>query len=122
MKKIQLALIAIAVFTIVLVVNSLVRNVPSSKNSPKMENLPPREVDMQINDVYYEQINQDGFKEWELNADSAQFFKKENKIVLHELTVTLFSDKGKAYKLVADEGELHTDSKDVVVSGNVRFF
>ena len=112
-------LIAIAFTTLILVMVALVRNSRPPDNSKKLENLPPRGVEMQLDNVHYEQVNQHGFKEWELNADTAQFFRGENKIVLQSLTATFFSNEGKMYTLIADKGELYTDSNNVNVSGNV---
>jgi LPS export ABC transporter protein LptC len=74
---------------------------------------------MQLGNVHYEQTNQDAFKEWELNAHSAQYFKNENKIVLQSITLTFYSDDGKRYNLTAERGELYTDSRNLKVSGNV---
>ena len=85
----------------------------------QLANLPPQGVDMQLGNVHYEQTNQDAFKEWELNAHSAQYFKNENKIALQSITLTFHSDEGTVYKLSADQGELYTDSNDVKVHGNV---
>jgi LPS export ABC transporter protein LptC len=119
MKKIQFILIAIAFTTLILVIVALVRNSRPPDNSKHLANLPSRGVEMQLDNVHYEQINQHGFKEWELDALSAQFFRSENKIVLQSLTATFFSNEGKIYTLVAEKGELYTDSKNVKVSGNV---
>jgi len=119
MKKIQFILIAVAFTTLILVIVALVRNARPPDNVKHLENLPPTGVEMQLDNVHYEQINEQGFKEWELDAHTAQFFKGENKIVLQSLTATFFSAEGKTYKLVADHGELYTDSKNVNVSGNV---
>ena len=69
--------------------------------------------------VHYEQTNKDTFKEWELNAQSAQYFKNENKIVLQSIALTFYSDEGKRYNLTAEQGELYTDSNDLKVFGNV---
>jgi LPS export ABC transporter protein LptC len=110
MKKIQFILIAIAFTTLILVIVALVRNSRPPDNSKHLANLPSRGVEMQLDNVHYEQINQHGFKEWELDA---------NKIVLQSLTATFFSNEGKIYTLVAEKGELYTDSKNVKVSGNV---
>ena len=119
MKKIQFILIAIAFFTVILVMVSLVRNTPPPEKAKPMENLPPQGVAMQLSNVHYEQIDQHGNKEWALEAQSAQVFNEENKIVLKKLDVIFYSAKGEGFTLVADQGELYTDSKDVAVSGNV---
>ena len=119
MKKIQFILIAIAFFTVILVMVSLVRNTSPPENTKPMENLPPQGVAMQLSNVHYEQIDQHGFKEWALDAQSAQVFEAEKKVALKKLEVIFFSDEEKGFTLVADQGELYTDSKDVIVSGNV---
>jgi LPS export ABC transporter protein LptC len=82
-------------------------------------NLPPKGVNMQIDNIHYEQTNQNAFKEWELDAESAQYFNNEKKIALQSIVATFFSNEGKVYKLTAKSGELYTDSKDVKVSGDV---
>ncbi len=119
MKKIKFILITIALLTFILVMAALVRNSLIQHDFRQPDNLPPEGVDMQLDNVHYEQTDQDASKEWELNAESAQYFKGENRIVLQSIELTFFSKEGKAYKLTADNGELYTDSKDVRVSGNV---
>ena len=119
MKKIKFILITIALLIFILVMAALVRNSLIQHDFRQPDNLPPEGVDMQLDNVHYEQTDQDVSKEWELNAESAQYFKDENRIVLQSIELTFFSKEGKVYKLTADNGELYTDSKDVKVSGNV---
>ncbi len=119
MRKIQFILIAIACFTVILVMVFLVRNTLTPEKSKPVENLPPQGVAMQLSKVHYEQIDQQGFKEWTLDAQSAQMFEEEKKIALNSLKVIFFSAEDKGFTMVADHGELHTNSKDVTVSGNV---
>ncbi len=104
MKKIQFILIAIAFFTVILVMVSLVRNTSPPENTKPMENLPPQGVAMQLSNVHYEQIDQHGFKEWALDAQSAQVFEAEKKVALKKLEVIFFSDEEKGFTLVADQG------------------
>jgi len=119
MKKVKFVLMAIASLTLILVMIALIRNSLVPHDSRRLDTLPPKGVDMQIDDIHYEQTDQNAAKEWELNAKSAQYFKGENKIVLRSIELTFFSGEGNVYKLTADNGELYTDSKDVKVSGNV---
>lgn len=119
MKKIRYILLAAASLTFILVMVALIRNALIPNDVKLLENLPLPGVNMQINSIHYEQTNQHAFKEWELDAQSAQYFKKENKIVLQSIEVTFFSNEGKVYKLTAKHGELHTDSRDIKVSGEV---
>ena len=99
--------------------SALVRNFLMPRDLKPLDNLPPQGLSMQINNIHYEQTNQDAFKEWELDAQTAQYFKDENKFALQSIEVTFFSNKEKVYKLTADRGEFYTDSKDIEVSGNV---
>ena len=94
MKRIQFVLIAIAFLTVVLIMVALMRNATNSP-PPKPVDLPPRGVDMQLENIHYEQTNQDAFKEWELDATSAQYFKSEERIALSAIQVTFFSNEGK---------------------------
>jgi LPS export ABC transporter protein LptC len=119
MKKIRYILLAVASLTFILIMVALVRNFLTPHDSKPLENLPPRGVSMQISNIHYEQTNQNAFKEWELDAQSAQYFRGENKIVLRSIALAFFSDEGKVYKLTADYGDLFTDSSDIKVSGNV---
>lgn len=119
MKKIQYILLAAASLTFILVMVALVRNSLIPGDSKPLENVLQQGVNMQIDNIHYEQTNQSAFKEWELDAKSAQYFKDENKIALQSIVVTFFSNEGKAYKLTAEYGELYTDSKDFEVSGDV---
>ena len=118
MKRIQFVLIAIAFLTLVLVMVALMRNTTNSP-PPKPVDIPPRGVDMQLENIHYEQTNQDAFKEWELDATSAQYFKSEERIALSAIRVTFFSNEGKIYKLSAESGEIYTNSQDVKVTGDV---
>ena len=119
MKKVRFFLIAIASLTFILIVVAVVRNFLIPSASKQLDNLPPQGVDMQLGNIHYEQTNKDAFKEWELNAQAAQYFKNESKVAFQSITLTFYSNAGKVYKLSADHGELYTDSKDVKVHGNV---
>ncbi|MBW1838360.1 MAG: LPS export ABC transporter periplasmic protein LptC [Deltaproteobacteria bacterium] len=119
MKRIRYILLAVSSLVFILVMVALVRNFLTPRDLKPLENLPPQGVSMQINDIHYEQTNQDAFKEWELDAQSAQYYKDENKFALQSIEVNFFSSKGKVYKLTAERGEFYTDSKDIKVSGKV---
>lgn len=118
MKNAKRILIAIAFLTLILLMVALVRNSLVPHESKPSDPLPPKGLDMQIGDIHYEQTDKNASKEWELDAKSAQYFKGENKIALHSIELTFFSDKGKVF-VTADDGELYTDSKDVNLSGHV---
>ena len=119
MKRVRFALIAIALLMLGLVAVSLLRNALTPRQQPRPDNLPPPGVDMQLDKVHYEQIDEEGRREWELNARAAQYQKDKKKVELQAITVTFFSEEGNTYKLAADRGQLFTESQDVSLSGNV---
>ena len=60
-----------------------------------------------------------GKKEWELDADSADYNETENKIVLTGVSIVFhMKDNQKAW-ITADSGIMDNQSKNAVVSGNV---
>jgi LPS export ABC transporter protein LptC len=120
MKKIRYILLAAASLTFILVMGALVRNALTPPLAKPVGNAPPPGVNVQIDKIHYEQTDRNAKKEWELDAQSAQYFKESNKIVFKSLVAIFFSAQGKMYKLTADHGELSTDSKDVKMSGNVE--
>jgi LPS export ABC transporter protein LptC len=119
MKRIRRALIAVALLVLVLVAVPLVRDALSPRKQQRPEGLPPPGVDMRLDKVHYEQIDQDGRREWELFAKAAQYEKDNKKVALSSINVSFFSKEGAVYKLSADRGELCTESQDVSLTGNV---
>jgi len=61
----------------------------------------------------------DGQKEWELEADSAQYFKGDNLTVFENVKVIFYSKNGVNYTLIGREGKLRNDSKDMDIVGDV---
>ena len=60
-----------------------------------------------------------GEKEWELEADRAEIYEREGKTIVQKLKIK-FYDQGKITSiLTAREGELHSPSGDMKVSGDV---
>ncbi len=119
MKRVRRALIAVALLILVLVAVPLVREALSPKKQQRPEGLPPPGVDMRLDKVHYEQIDQDGRREWELFAKAAQYEKDNKKVALSSISVSFFSKEGAVYKLSADRGELCTETQDVSLTGNV---
>jgi len=60
-----------------------------------------------------------GEKKWELEADRAEIYKREGKTIVQKLKIK-FYDQGKITSvLIAREGELHSQSGDMEVRGDV---
>jgi len=60
-----------------------------------------------------------GKKEWELEADRAEIYRREGKTIVQKLKIK-FYDQGKITSIVtARQGELHSESGDMEVRGDV---
>ncbi len=78
------------------------------------------DADIKLNEVLYNTVNKDNFKDWDLKADTAKYFKDENKVVLENLTVSLYRPDGKTYYLTGKHGELDMDSRNIKIKGMVQ--
>lgn len=75
-------------------------------------------ADIRIEKARYVETK-DGKKEWELEADSAQYFKSDNLIIFDNVKVTFYSKGGMSYTIKGKQGRLRNDTKDIDISGAV---
>ncbi len=75
-------------------------------------------ADIRIEKARYVETK-NGRKEWELEADSAQYFKNDNLTVFGNVKVVFYSQKGVNYTLTGREGKLRNDTKDMDIAGDV---
>ena len=75
-------------------------------------------ADIRIEKARYTETK-DGQKEWELEADSAQYFKNDNLTAFENVKVIFYSKNGANYTLTGREGRLRNDSRDMDIVGNV---
>ena len=75
-------------------------------------------ADIRIEKARYVETR-DGRKEWELEADSAQYFKSDNLTVFENVKVIFYSQNGMNYILEGKKGRLRNDTKDIDVFGDV---
>ncbi len=61
-----------------------------------------------------------GRVEWRLSADTVRYINEEKKAVFRAVDITFFTQNDEEIRLVAREGELHTDSQDIHISGDVQ--
>lgn len=76
-------------------------------------------ADIKIEKARYVETR-DGRKEWELEADSAQYFKDDAVTVFENVKVVFYSTSGISYVLKGDRGRLKNDSKNMEISGHVE--
>lgn len=75
-------------------------------------------ADIRIEKARYVETK-NGRKDWELEADTAQYFKNDNLTVFENVRVVFYSQNGANYTLTGREGRLRNDSKDMDIVGNV---
>ena len=78
-------------------------------------------ADLYIRDFHFTEVG-DPDTTWNIRADSARYMRNENVAVLEHVTVKMTRSDGAIYHLKGDEGQFHTDSKDMIISGNVQIF
>jgi len=78
----------------------------------------PENMDVSLNRIHHV-ATRDGVKQWMLDAESAQYQKRDNKTVFKEVSVSFFLKDGKTMHLTSRDGLLLTDTKDMEVWGDV---
>ncbi len=79
-----------------------------------------KNVDIEIENF---KVTHDGMgdKDWEIKAKQAQVNKKENKIKLTDVNVTLNMNESRQSTISADSGTINRETKDINLEGNVKF-
>jgi LPS export ABC transporter protein LptC len=72
-----------------------------------------------LTEVAYSTTNKDNFKEWDLNAQSAQYFQGEKRVILEDVIVNLYRPDGKTYHIKGTRGEFNTESRNISMQGNI---
>jgi len=78
----------------------------------------PDKVDVQVRDVRYTEVG-DPDALWEIRADTATYMKEDNLSLFDNIRVKLVTTGGRVYRMTADRGSFHTDTKNIEMSGNV---
>jgi len=78
----------------------------------------PFKADLSIGEVH-QIATRNGRKEWHLDADSAHYLNAEKKLILQDISMTFFMENQREVLLTARRGVLMTETKNVVVDGDV---
>jgi len=89
-----------------------------SQTAEPVEPSPPSENDTTMNRLFQVSTKQ-GRTEWKLEAASAEMDKMKKIGRLKDVSIVFYLKSGSEVSLTADRGIIHTDSKDIEVSGNV---
>jgi len=119
-KRIRLVLLFVAAVAIALVVGMAIGNkkqqivtktdiVQAVKSGPSVD----------LKNVAYSTTNNDNVKEWDLNAESAQYLQGEKRVILENLLVSVYRPNGKVYIIRGKHGEFNTESRDIKMHGNI---
>ena len=121
MRRIKITLSILIVITVGWVVGAFIKNSWNTQDQSRRKIPEPKksQASMEIKDVHYSHTNEDALKEWELNAKSAQFFKEKNLVIFKDVVVTFYSKEGKRYTLTGDQGQLFTDTQNIILTGSV---
>jgi len=80
----------------------------------------PADAEMKLTDMEFTEM-QEGKRYWTLCASEAKYFQDEQKTLLQTVHLTLYLDKtGEEIQLESREGVLHSETKDIDLSGNIR--
>jgi LPS export ABC transporter protein LptC len=86
---------------------------------PKRFELSGTDADLRIKDVFLTEDNQ-GIKAWELKAQWAKIYRKDNKTILEDLRIKVFAKGRKPIHITGETGELDNASKNLRIRGNVE--
>lgn len=76
------------------------------------------DADLSIKKVHYTQTDE-GRKAWQLDAESARYFKGKEEILLEKVRAVFYDQEGETITLTGDQGKIMSNSKDMEIIGNI---
>jgi len=118
MKKLR-SLLGIVILSCLGVMAFLVwHTIRSPEENPTARKAAEETADLKLDRIHYLETRE-GMKEWELNADSASYFKEEGTILLQNVRATFFGKDEEIYSLVGEKGKFNTQTKMIEVYDGV---
>ena len=120
MRWLNTLLSFILLFTIGTLALSLLRNVGEGERSAKEKTrfaLPA--ADMVLDDVRFTDT-EGGRPNWVIESDTATLFKEKNKAHFKGVRLTFSSADGRLMHLESQEGELDTETRNMILRGDIR--
>ena len=74
---------------------------------------------LQLKHIYYTNTNKEAKKEWELFADSAQYFKDKKIVMLKNIKAKFYTKDGEVYTISGKEGKFEIDTHNISLSGGI---
>jgi len=121
-EKIRAVLLCVSIFLILAVLGVAFREKKKQIviKSDKLQRSSSNNASIELKNVSYSTINKDNFKEWDLKAGSAKYFKDKERVVLEDLKVNLYRLDGKIYRLEGKHGEFDTKTRNIKMKGRVK--
>jgi LPS export ABC transporter protein LptC len=92
----------------------------SQQNQQDVQQACPADAEMKLTDMEFTEM-QEGKRFWTLCASEAKYFEDQQTTLLQAVRLTLYLEKtGEEIHLTSREGVLHTGTRDIDLSGNIR--
>lgn len=118
MRKTKILILVLIVLIGGVVLVSLRANLRARKASKAVEKVSTQGADMQLKKIRFVEDKQ-GQKTWELEAESVNQYQERNMLVLEDVKLTFYSKEGRVIYLIAKQGKVYQDSKNVDLTGDV---
>jgi LPS export ABC transporter protein LptC len=76
-------------------------------------------ADLYVRDFHLTEVG-DPDNTWDIRAESARYARNDKVVILDGVAVAMTMSDGRVYRMKGDEGTFHTDSKDMMITGNVE--
>jgi len=120
MRWLNTLLSFVLLFTIGTLAYSLLRNVgDEGRQGPGKSRFPLPKADMVLAKVRFVDTH-GGRPNWVIESDTARLFKEKNRAHFEGVHLTFYAQDGRVMHLDSRQGELDTETRDMLVSGDVQ--
>ncbi len=117
-RKIKFLLLAV-ILLVIMGISALAISRKIKENPEEFIEQVSSQADSRMEDIHYTQTNEEGFKEWEFEATTVNYFGETNLTMFKDIRATFFSKDGKVFTLRGDRGKWYMISKNMEISGNI---
>lgn len=118
--KIAQFFVITVIVALVLVLAAGIWRGKSRQNQQDAQQASPVDAEMKLTDMEFTEM-QEGKRFWTLCASEAKYFQDQQKTLLQAVRLTLYLEKtGEEIHLESREGVLHSETKDIDLSGDIH--
>ncbi|MBU0994011.1 MAG: LPS export ABC transporter periplasmic protein LptC [Proteobacteria bacterium] len=77
-----------------------------------------KDASLSIKKVHHT-ATKNGLKQWDLTAETADFYEDRNEIQFHQINIIFFLKNGDGVTLTAKHGTLNTETNNIDISGDI---